>query len=110
MKGLSGRVVSIGLAAVAGSAFGNALHKRLHSPGNGQEVSRPPIPIPVVNSIAATVVGLISHVVIGRRGWVPAFAFGSVSTALTGPALDRMLLPADQSSSASDTNSSHSSE
>lgn len=110
MKGLIGRVGSVALAAVAGAAFGNALHKRLRSSGEGVGTSRPPIPVPVVNSIAATVVGLISHFVVGRRGWLAAFAFASVSTAITGSVLDQKLLPADQSPSANDTSSSQSSE
>lgn len=96
------------LAAVAGSAFGNALYRRLHPPGD--EPEQPPIPVPMVNSIAATGVGLISHLAMGRRGWIPAFAVGTVTSALLGPTLDRKLWPPDQSPSASATNSSHSSE
>ena len=109
MRRYTGRVISNALAAVAGAAFGNALHQRLRDPGDGTDTTEAPVAIPVVNSLAATLAGVIVSTILGRRGWIVAFAFGVIASAVAGRTLDRRMLPAAQPASASDTSSSHSS-
>ena len=109
MRRITIRFVSNALAAVAGAAFGNALHQRLRGAGDAAD-AEPPVAVPVVPSVAATLAGVIAGTIFGRRGWIVAFGFGVVSSALIGRALDRRMLPSAQPANANDTSSSHSSE
>ena len=108
MRRYAARLISNALAAVAGAAFGNALHQRLRSPGDESGTAET-VAIPVVNSLAATLAGFLVGAVFGRRGWIVAFGIGAIASAVFGRALDRRVLPAAQTASASDTSSSHSS-
>lgn len=101
-----GRLMAVALAAVAGSAFGSAVHQRLSVPADETDIARRVFAVPITNSVIGTGIGLL----LGRRGWLGAFVFGTISTSITGSAMDDALLPSRQSPSASDTSSSQSSE
>ena len=101
-----GRLMAMALAAVAGSAFWNAIHQRLSGPAGETDIARRVLAVPITNSVIATGIGLL----LGRRGWLGAFGFGAISTPITGSAMDEAWLPSRQSPNASDTSSSQSSE
>lgn len=83
------RILTVILAAFAGSALGYTAHQFLAMKDEAHAASQQPIVIgaPVATATAATALGLIA----GRRGAVVGFVVGLLATTIAGTRLDDMI-------------------